>query len=278
MGRLSDCHCSYCSRQLNSTLKRPCEGASGQHNFIPSPPVDCSGLLYLQHILTIQSVLSEIWVGSPVVLHTVCLDTAIFHQYLTRHLCTRICKNGNLFVFYGLLRMQSALFSMKCLVFQENRFPCFPRQSISRQEDGKCRHRFHICSSNYVKFINTAILIKHRRLQPFQALQGSHADIMLYSSTRQQIHESSCVYIKESPAQRADLYINIWVQMGWSASQGPCQDFINKADTCELFILWATSMFSNLFQANWKSAAWDGTINWIHQITDIMTFPNSILI
>lgn len=84
VGRLSLCHCSYCSRQLNSSLQRPCEGASGQLNLILSPSVDCSTQLYLQRIHIIHRVLSDIWICSPAVLH----NTAVFYWYQTWHVCT----------------------------------------------------------------------------------------------------------------------------------------------------------------------------------------------
>lgn len=115
-GRLSLCHCSYCSRQLNSSLQRPCEGASGQLNLIPSPWADCSTPLYLQRIHIIHRVLSDIWICGPAVLH----NTAIFYWYVHTHL-----QNGNLIVFNSLLRRQrTALFSKKIdfLVFLGNQF------------------------------------------------------------------------------------------------------------------------------------------------------------
>lgn len=145
-----------------------------------------------------QSALSEILrVCSPAVSQTVCIDTTTFF-YLTWHICT------HKFVKMVIWMQRSAMFSKKIF-----RFSCLPWQSISSQEAKTSRHRFHICGSNYVKYINAALLIKHRLVQLFQALQGSRADIMLYSSVRQHIHESNCVHIKESPAQRADLYIDM---------------------------------------------------------------------
>lgn len=87
---MSHCHCSYCSRQWNSSFKHPCEGASGQHNSIPSPSADDCSWLYPQHILMMQSALWEILRRcSPVVLQTVSIDAALFF-FLPWHMCTHI--------------------------------------------------------------------------------------------------------------------------------------------------------------------------------------------
>lgn len=111
----------HCCRQLNGSVKRPCEGAGGQHNLIPLLSADCSSWLYLQHILAIWSVLSEIRVCSLGVLHTVCLHAARFYRYLT-NLLTRLRKWWPDWIY------QSAQNAERSPVFHE--VSSFPRKSI----------------------------------------------------------------------------------------------------------------------------------------------------
>lgn len=104
---MSHCHCSYCSRQLNSSFKHPCEGASGQHNAIPSPSADYCSWLYPQHILLMQSALWEILRRcSPVVLQTVSIDAALFFFFTLTHVHTHL---------------KNCLFAEKCNIFQEKK-------------------------------------------------------------------------------------------------------------------------------------------------------------
>lgn len=71
-------------------------------------------------------------------------------------------------------------------------------------------------------------MIKRRQEQPFQTLQGSCADIMLYSRVRQHIHESNYVHIKESPAQQADLYVDMSVKGLMCESEAALWQYKNK--------------------------------------------------
>lgn len=155
------CLCLY-----DSTVRRPCEGASGQRNLISSPSADCSILLYLQHMWAYRTM--SVQASSFVLVHL--LKSACFWRSLQ--------------------------IAVKSLVFQENWFFLLS-QTVSCQEMANVCRRLHICNFNYVKFINTASLIKHKQLTSFQVVWDSHADIMLYSMRQQ------------TPAQWVDLYISI---------------------------------------------------------------------
>lgn len=136
------------------------------------------------------------------------LTLLYFYQYSTRRICTH--KNGNLLVLKPPLQNAQkcpVLHKVPCFC-QENRFSCFPREDqFNAERQGNAATDFIFAALIMLNSSTLPYWLSTGGRQPFQALRVSHADIMLYSSTMQQIHESSRVCINEAPAQRPDSYI-----------------------------------------------------------------------
>lgn len=162
----------------------------------------------------------------------------------------------------------SVLFSKKIdfHVFQGNQFHAKKQQN--------CRHRFHICSSNYVKLINTTLLIKHRggcgRSKRSRALM----QIKCYTAVWAGKFMNQTVCISKSH-QHSGLFIYqymspnglLWVKghaMIWQIKQIHMSCSFSEACPCSLICL-SLSVGLDVFPDKIKySLRLDNNLNWFN--------------